>query len=92
MDVALAKRICSALHAVKQMDSTVELTATHKLVFNNGSFFFPKWLKTPYALERRAPIATLAEHGVFGKAYRAAAIASQRGKHPSCIFNSCYIL
>lgn len=40
MDVTLVKRICSASHALKQMDSMDELTVTHKIVLTNG-FFFP---------------------------------------------------
>lgn len=92
MNVAFAKRISSASHAVKQMDCMDELTVTHNIVLNNGFFFSPKWFKSPYALGRRAPITTLAEHGVFSKVSREADMALQRGKHPSCMFNSCYIL
>lgn len=52
MDVALAKRIYSASGAGKQMDSMDEWTVTYKIILNNGGvFFFPKWLKIPYALE-----------------------------------------
>lgn len=47
MDVTLAKRICSASHAVKQMDSTDELTVTHKIVLTNGLFFSLNGLKPP---------------------------------------------
>lgn len=39
VDMALAKRIYSASYAVKQMDSMDELTATCKIILNNGGFF-----------------------------------------------------
>lgn len=45
MDVALAKRIYSASCAVKQMDSMDELTATYKIILNNGGVFFLNDLK-----------------------------------------------
>lgn len=43
--MALAKRIYSASYAVKQMDSMDELTATCKIILNNGGFFSLNYLK-----------------------------------------------
>lgn len=43
MDEALARRICSASYAAKQMDSTDELAVTHHIVSSDG-LFSPKMI------------------------------------------------